>query len=163
MRSSSRVTPFTSMKAGRSGRCPSGSLRRKARSNRESPWVTSRRISVGTRRGPLSALSAAYLPLPVLSAVRTAAACFQKRDAVYPLPGSLIGRLGIHIDEELPLAHRHQVIACLAASHGGLGMVLQKDGGSRSEELPASSRIFYMTDGILPIDLHVGDKAVGAA
>ena len=80
-----------------------------------------------------------------------------------PFPGSLVGGLGIHVDEQFPFIHANQVIPRLSACKGGARMEFQYDRGSRKQKLPAPSGVFYMADNPPAPCFHMGDEAVGPA
>ena len=69
-----------------------------------------------------------------------------------------VGRLGVHVYQQLPLPHGNEVIRRLPA---GVFVFLQIDGRPGDQQLPAAARIFYVDGLDGSLRLHLGDEAVG--
>ena len=77
-----------------------------------------------------------------------------------PLLKDAVGRLRIHIDQQVAFFNRDQVISRLS---GRIRRLLQIYHCTRCQKLPAAAGIFYMADLKPLLRLHISDKTVGPA
>ena len=75
-----------------------------------------------------------------------------------PFPKYGVGSGGVHVDETLAFFHGNQVPPRLALR---ILRLLDIDRGAGDQQLPAAAGVLHMADGIFPIQLDMGDKAIG--
>lgn len=76
-----------------------------------------------------------------------------------PFGENTIGRGGVHIDEALALPYADQVQVRLAARFVD---PLYQHPCAGHQQFPAAAGILHVADLEVPVQLHVGDKAIGA-
>ena len=102
-------------------------------------------LQKGIGPAPLEKEVEPAVPLPHFPAehLGRAAVARQQQAAIGDgLGGHLVGGLGIHVDEQIPLFHRDKGEAGLAA--GAAAAVLQPDPAPRHQQLPAPAGVFDM-------------------
>ena len=83
---------------------------------------------------------------------------FPQPSGTEPFPGGSVGGLGVHVDEQIALLDGNQVVLCFA---GRVIRLLAPDPCPRGQQLPAAARVLHVDGFRLPIDFHMGNKAVG--
>ena len=75
-----------------------------------------------------------------------------------PFAENLIGRLGVHIHQPLPLPHSNKVIGRFSS---GVCPSLQPDLHAALQQLSAAAGILHMADHLLPPQTHMGYEPIG--